>query len=75
MHNIDAVIKRTIIRDGLSDTRIHIAATTRTTTSILDLPFETVWYIPLLMCTYIYCCLELMELAHIFNLCNKLHSI
>lgn len=61
-HNIQQVINRTTIRDGLSDTRLHLGRT-KQKASIFDLPYEVIWYVPILCCAYVQCCLILLELG------------
>lgn len=68
MRNIDTVIKRTIIRDGLSDTEIHIGSKKTRQVSIFDLPFEKIWYLPLIGWCFVHCCVVLVELSYYFHL-------
>lgn len=60
------VLKRTIIRVGLSDTQINISSGLKLH-PFYTLPFEAVWYMPIMTAAIAQCCIILLEFTRMIK--------
>lgn len=64
INNYTAIVKRKINRTGLFEVRTEIPHDAKGLI-ILYIPFEPIWYITLVILSYVHCCAICLELSHI----------